>query len=267
MDEDTKRRYFIGVIILSILLIVGVYKKLSELPDCHQAPAGKVVFLIDQTDSVNPLTSEEIKNRPVIFLGNFNHEHNPKDYPELDTPINSLVSLFNIESDYKNVIPVFKGCRPQKGSDTNAIENDQRAVDENYKKKFLDKILPFLFVDSRSDIASPILETLDAISRTSYFSYLGKDKPKTKVIIFSDLIQHTDQLSLYGCHTAKDAEKLLQKYSKSRLNAVKESYAQVDVVLNVIVRDRPKTGDFPTNECLRVFWESALGKPFEWAEM
>ena len=58
MDEATKRRYFIGLTLFLILLGFGAYTKLSELPDCHQVPAEKVVFLIDQTDSVNPMTSE-----------------------------------------------------------------------------------------------------------------------------------------------------------------------------------------------------------------
>ena len=256
MDKDSKLRYLIGASVVVLIIGAAAYKNLTKLPSCQVDPAGKVVILIDQTDPVSTLQNVEMKKRVLDFLGNNRiKDGRLKSDSNVDTPVNSLVSLFYIDSNQKDLIPIFSECRPSSEKEVNAIEGDPRQAQRNYVNKFESKIAQFVEIGKHKDKASPIVESLYAVSRTNFFSNLGKGKPKTKVLIFSDMIQHSDEISLYGC----TATPHLSPSSINLVNKLSSAYAGADIVVNLIIRDKSESQQLPSSQCLKQFWANALG--------
>jgi hypothetical protein len=256
LDKDTKLRYLIGLIVVALIVGGAAYKHLTKLPDCLNDPAEKVVILIDQTDPVPPLANLEIKKRALDFLGNKRvKDSRLKSDAGLDTPVNSLVTVFHIDSNQKDLKPLFSGCRPPSEREVNAIEGDPQTAQRRYMEKFQSKIEPLLEIGKQKDKASPIVETLYSVSRTSFFSRPGKDKPKTKVLIFSDMVQHSDEISLYGCSGSPN----LSPTAKILIDKLSSSYGSADVWVNLIIRDKSDSQQSPSLQCLKQFWSQALG--------
>ena len=256
MDKDTKLRYFIGATVVVLIIGAAAYKNLTKLPSCQVDPAGKVVILIDQTDPVSTLQNVEMKRRVLDFLGNNRiKDGRLKSDSNIDTPVNSLVSLFYIDSNQKDLSPIFSECRPPSEKEVNAIEGDPKQAQRHYVNKFESKIARFVEIGRNKDKASPIVESLYAVSRTNFFSNLGKGKPKTKVLIFSDMVQHSDEISLYGCTTTPN----LSPSSINLINKLSSAYSGADITVNLIIRDKSDSQQLPSSQCLKQFWANALG--------
>ena len=256
MNKEVKNRYAIGVGLIALILIAFAYTKMNKLPDCQEDPAAKIVVIIDQTDPVTPLQRDEIGKRVLTFLNNARIKspiiYSAAEIKQQDAPVNSLVSIFNITSDYKNLKPALVACRPAGKSDVNAITDDPQSKERDYKKLFLNPVSEKIAMTGVPDKASPILETLAAISRTNYFSPMGSGMPKTKVLIFSDLVQFSDSLNMYGCVDPASIK------DSSLITSVRESYKNAEVYLNVIDRDKKDSLNLPTNRCLSLFWQQEL---------
>ena len=258
MDKDTKLRYLIGLVVVALIVGGAVYKHLTKLPDCLSDPAAKVVILIDQTDPVSLLANLEIKKRALDFLGNKRvKDGRLKSDTGLDTPVNSLVTIFHIDSNQRDLKPLFSGCRPPSDREVNAIEGDPQTAQRRYVEKFQSRIEPLLEIGKQKDKASPIVETLYSVSRTSFFSRPAKDKPKTKVLIFSDMVQHSDEVSLYGCTGSSSPN--LSPSAKNLIDKLSSSYGSADVWINLIIRDKSDSQQLPSSQCLKQFWSQALG--------
>jgi hypothetical protein len=255
MDADVKKRYALGGLLIVLIFGFFAYSKLTELPSCEKQPEGKVVIIIDQTDKVTDLQQQELKVRVARFIGNQKEKSSLVDRAansnKPDTPINSLVSVFYVRSNYKEIKPEFVGCRIPTGDETNPIVANSYDAQKNYEIKFLNPLTKTLKIEATPDKASPILETLSAISRTNYFSPLGAGKSKTKVLIFSDMIQHGD-FSLYGCNDMKSLP------DNNLAKIVRESFRSADVYLNIIDRDKQDSLNLPNNQCLTGFWQKQL---------
>jgi hypothetical protein len=256
MDKDVKNRYAMGGVLILVILIAFAYKKMSSLPDCQDDPAAKIVIVIDQTDPVTPLQRNEINKRALTFLNNSRVKspllYGAAEIKQQDAPVNSLVTIFNITSDYKNLKPALVICRPARKSDVNAITDDPKSKERDYTNLFLIPVSEKLTMTGVPDKASPILETLAAISRTNYFSPLGSGKQKTKVLIFSDLVQFSDSLNMYGCNDPASIK------DSPLIRSVRESYKNAEVFLNVIDRDKKDSLNLPSNQCLSLFWQKEL---------
>jgi hypothetical protein len=259
MNADVRNRYLMGGALIALIFGFFLYSKLTELPNCETSPASKLVILIDQTDKVTDLQEQQLKIRVSKFINNLREKssltHDPVRLKELDTPVNSLVSVFYIRSNYKEVKPEFFGCRLPNGADTNVVTADPAANKKEFESKFFGPLMKTIKIESQGDKASPILETLSAISRTHYFSPMGQGKPKTRVLIFSDLIQHSE-VSMYGCVEAKSI------FENQLIKNVRESYKSAEVYLNIIERDKRDSENLPSQQCLNIFWQNQLN-PFE----
>ncbi len=259
MNSDVRNRYLIGGALIALIFGFFVYSKLTELPNCETSPSAKLVIIIDQTDKVTDLQQQELKSRVSKFVNNLKEKssltYDPARLKELDAPVNTLVSVFYVRSNHKEIKPEFVGCRLPNGSDTNAVTADPTANKKEFDSKFFGPLSKTIRIESQPDKASPILETLSAISRTNYFSPLGQGKPKTRVLIFSDLIQHSD-ISLYGCVDSKSIP------DSQLIRNVRESYKTAEVYLNIIDRDKADSANLPSKQCLSIFWQNQLN-PFE----
>jgi hypothetical protein len=256
LDKDTKLRYLIGGIVVAAIIGGAAYKNINKLPNCMDDPAEKVVILIDQTDPVSPLVNSEIKKRVLDFLGNKRvKDGRLKTDSIVDTPVNSLVTVFHIDSNQKDLKSLYSGCRPPSEREVNAMEGDPKTAQRHYIEKFQSKIEPFLEIGKQKDKASPIAETLYSISRTSFFSRPGKDKPRTKVLIFSDMVQHSEEISLYGCSGSPN----LSPSAHNLVNKLSNTYGSADVFINLIIRSKHDSQELPSSQCLKQFWSQALG--------
>jgi hypothetical protein len=256
MDKEVKNRYALGGTLILLILIAFGYSKLTKLPDCQKDPAAKIVIIIDQTDPITPLQRHSINSRVLAFLSNTRIKsplvYTDAEIKSKDAPVNALVSIFNVTNDYKNLTPALVACKPPSESDVSAITSDPQSQERAYKKDFLNPVIEKLQVTGVPDKASPILESLAAISRTDYFSPIGNGKPKTKVLIFSDLVQYSDALNMYGCNDPSSIK------DTPLIKSVRESYKSAEVYLNVIDRDKKDSMQLPSNTCLSVFWQKEL---------
>jgi len=256
LDKDTKLRYLIGFVVVAAIIAGAAYKNLTQLPDCKDNPSAKVIILIDQTDPVTSLQNDELKKRALSFLGNKKLKDGRLiSDSSIDTPVNSLVTLFYISSNQKELKPLFSECRPPSEREVNSIEGDPKTAQRFYVKKFESPLSEFLKVGSQKENASPIAETLNSISRTAYFSGLGKGKPKTKILIFSDMIQHTEDISLYGC----SSNPALTTAGKNLISKLSNSYSGADIYIHQIIRTKSDSQQLPSSQCIKQFWSNALG--------
>ncbi len=140
-------------------------------------------------------------------------------------------------------------CRPNR---VNELGGDPEEVEFELQRHVVDTIRRTIDLPLHAAAATPIVETLDSLSRERLVS---SDNGQNSIYIFSDMIQSSVNGSLTSCRSyASASARGLNPY----VGRVKQFYANVPAHVYAIVRDPSRVRDLPTPECLRVFWENVL---------
>ena len=93
--------------------------------------------------------------------------------------------------------PIFDSCRPKDGSQTNELYENKQMIAKTFNVHFLDKlkVITATLEEIENATSSPIIESLSDISILYNLSTNLKLK---KLIIVSDLLQHSKNLSSYN---------------------------------------------------------------------
>jgi hypothetical protein len=143
--------------------------------------------LVDHTDKFTPVQHEALRK----YLRD----------TALGIQKNGMIQLYDVDSTRKAILtPKFFLCNPGNTDDLeNQIARRASTVRQNYEDTFVKKLDVVLaeLLTAQPAQTSPIMESVQSIAVTAFS---GKDRqaPKKTLIIVSDLLQYTPQVSLYN---------------------------------------------------------------------
>ena len=146
-------------------------------------PTGFVVLLLDLTDSLSTFQASRLRQELDL------------EFQAAQTGTLIAVGVVSAESD--NWGARIALCKPLRGTQANELYQNPALIEEKYRSGFQDPLNATIAAMLAADTEdfSPIMESLQAVlAETPEFA--SSDRPK-KVIIVSDLLQHSEILSFY----------------------------------------------------------------------
>lgn len=187
--------YFIAVILLAVAVVIAggfgyLYYKASSkegLDDATLCPKngakGHLVVLVDLTDPASMTQMRFARN---------------KIEREIDEAgVGTLISIGVVAPDAAlREGMLLTVCKPPSGAEADALTENAKMIEDNFQDRFaqpLDRMLTKIMTVSEAP-SSPIMENLqELLSRIPEFD----GSTPQKLVIFSNLSQHSDVLSFY----------------------------------------------------------------------
>lgn len=180
-------------IIICVAVVVGVAVvsqkliskgEIDQATLCHSTGVHNVTaVLLDLTD---PLSATQQARLKTILASEITA-----------SSTDTMMSLGVVSEDPGNWGARFAKCKPATGEDANSLYENPTIVAQRYKQEFTDPIQATLksMLSGEAENQSPIMEALQSlISETPEFT---DAKGVRKIIIVSDMLQHSDNLSFY----------------------------------------------------------------------
>lgn len=149
-------------------------------------------------------------------------------------PLHGRLDLYFIHSTQSSLLkPVVSLCNPGHGDEIGPLTGNPRHVEQIWQEGFgqpLEREISQL-LEASPEKESPIMESIQSVVLTSLSEPSLRDKPK-KLIIVSDLMQHTPNLSLYRRAPATDT--FIQNKSFERM---KSDLRDIDISVWMLMRD------------------------------
>jgi hypothetical protein len=234
-----------SLLVTASLIVFGVLAWVSEntkvpvdqttLCRTDQPPPAITVLLIDTTDALAPLETQQLANELSRLRDGM------QTY--------SLIQIYSISGDTNEHASLKVSlCNPGRGSEMNPLYQNPKLAEERWAHVFnarIQAVFESVAADDASS-TSPILETLRAVS----VSPLGRpefDSATKRIVLASDLLQHSELNSHYRREI--DFEALRRS---SRFAAISASLRNVEV--EVLYITRKSTSPIQGREHL-AFWE------------
>ena len=151
---------------------------------CHaQGPSGVTVVLLDLTDPLSVTQQQRLRN------------HLDRDIAQAQT--DRLFSVGVVNEDAQEWGALFARCKPATGKAANALYENAAIIADRYKAEFIQPLHAALerSLSVEEQNASPIMEALQfLVAQTPHFPDTTVDR---KLIIVSDMLQHSETLSFY----------------------------------------------------------------------
>lgn len=190
--QKRKTLYGVAMAVVSLLLAGGMgwYIFISDgtqldenMCPADQGPSSVNVVVIDVTDPYNSIQWQNIKNR----LSEIKNE----------IPKHGLLAIFSVtKSVPKTLEPEVELCNPGSGQQSSIWTSNPRLKRRRWQKSFIapiDSILTHINTEGPRR-TSPIMETIQAAK-----AHVGAyDTDDRRLVIVSDMMQHTDEYSHYG---------------------------------------------------------------------
>lgn len=178
--------------------------------------------LIDLTDPLNPVQAAALKNAMLKVRG--------------EIPRFGRLEIYPLRSTSQHAIkPPFAACNPGSAKDVESpLTGNPALADRIWYRDFADKIdevLATIQTAPRED-RSPILEGIQSVAVTAFGAPLAENAPDKRLVLVSDMIHYTQDLSMYAGAPSFDSFKSTSYYLRVKPNLQE---ANVDVFL--IVRD------------------------------
>lgn len=241
-NSDTKKAvaiFSVGALLLGGLLFSFTAAK-SEADKidhdnfCHKDQLPEIVaVLIDHTDSLNTIQKASLETRLWDLAGG--------------VAKNGAIRFFSVDNVSNATLePNFTLCNPGSEKEVSEFTGNKRQARKRYKEKFANIIQKNLddILTAKTADESPIMEAVQSVTVTSFLGEKNRS-PVKKLILISDLLEHTSKFSLYnGIPDFED-------YSKSdHWNAVKANMQGIDIQILYLNR-----GNDHQNAKLKVFWQ------------
>ena len=243
-DARVEKEDYWGIFMLIVasLVMVGIggayfYSK-KNTPEIDKntfcpksGPTSITTLLIDATDSLSLQQKKAFSDEFKILRDSI--------------PLYGRLDLYFIHSTQSSLLqPVVSLCNPGNGDEINPLVGNPRQVkrlwQEGFEKPLEHEISQLL--DASPEKESQIMESIQSVVLTSLSEPSVRDKPK-KLIVVSDLMQHTSNLSLY--HGTVDANSFVKIKSFDR---VKSDLRDIDISVWMLAREnalnRSKLADF-----------------------
>jgi hypothetical protein len=173
-------------------------------------------------------------------------------------PKHGRLEIYPLQPVRQTVIaPIFTGCSPGKGTDMprtitgepNNITENPDLADRNWKRLFGDKIDAVIRSTATISPAneSPLLEGIQSVALTAFGGSLSQQETTIKtLIVVSDMIHHTDNLSMYAGAPQFDTFAKTPYWAK-----IHPSLEDVRIEIRLLVRDTRRNVQQPP---LLDFW-------------
>jgi hypothetical protein len=230
---------FCALLILGVIFYI-VWSSTLEKPDseshCYKSIKGKMVIFIDKTDDIPLQTQEEIVQRAWSSI-------------EKNTSEGDLVSVYEITQDsLSSLKPSFRMCRPR--SEGSILTENVKKIEASFKAKFEQPLLQILSHNTGIAQNSPIAEAVMDVSLSDNL----RNSEQNRILIFSDLMQHSNNVSTYHCLSADIA---IENFKKSRLGTTERpTFLNTIVELHVIPRLKINKNEV---QCRNIFWNWFFG--------
>ncbi len=234
-------------IIVCIVLAIGVgfisknlisKSKIDQATLCHLGGALNVTaILLDLTDPLNTTQQARLKSIMADEIA--------------ASTTDTMISLGIVSEDPANWGARFAKCKPETGEDANSLYENPTIIGERYAHEFTNPIQVTLqsMLTGEAENKSPIMEALQSlISETPNFT---KSRGQRKIIIVSDMLQHSDNLSFYRKQgwTYFTAQNGIQRLAGNLANVTVE-------ILRI-----PRSGsNIPSNDITEGFWSRYFDK-------
>lgn len=239
-DHERKKAHVLLVVaglILASVFSARAWINGKERPNivdgCLKIVTGKTVIVLDHSEAIAKQTKDEIVARIFKFI-----ESNEK------VQVGDLVSVFTVSRLSKqNLRPIFSYCK--QNAEGNQLIEKRKLVEEKYLLKFKKPLLEAVSAEIQGSTESPIAQAIIDLSLSEYL----RGARHANLLIFSDMIEHTKQFSMYHS-VSKD--KCIQDYKQS-VNSKQETpvLQNVDVVIALIPRSNFKGAEL---KCRDGFW-------------
>lgn len=234
-DKDKQGIWLIAGVILVLIAVFAFKISQDSKPkagsdNCVGEVSANTAVVVDHTERISDQTRDEIINRTMAHI-----MQNAK--------LNERISVFTISDlSKKSLRPLVSLCRPPE--DGNRAIEDVRAIQKKFKDNFEKPIRNALINSPDNTKESPIAQALTDISLSQFL----RGKSNT-LLIFSDMLENTEQFSLYRC---KSATSVISQYRESRRGAKERpDFINTKVVLNLIPRMNQSAS---TLKCRDALW-------------
>jgi len=238
--KDQQGFLIIAGVVVVLLVVFAFSYQLSNKPklddrSCPATIARSTAIVVDRSDDTPSQTLAEIIARTRQFVAERAEQ-------------GELVSLFEISgvsrTDFK---PVFSACGPQR--DGNDIYENRRKIQRQFADRFTKPLDAALAGKPTKSDSSPISEAVTDLSASRYLA-----APANRLIVFSDMLQNSDNASLYRCTSASTA---IEEFRSHRAGAIERpTFRNTVVELHMI----PREGiGHDTVKCRDRFWAWFFG--------
>jgi hypothetical protein len=232
---------FGGAIIVSIVIFAGAITlskratdRATACPTDHYDSISAI--LVDLTDQVRPSQAAALRN---ALLKTRN-----------DVPQFGRLEIYPLRSVAKTTLDtLFAGCSPGSGRDVSSwLYGNPELADHLWQKQFADKVDKVLndIQNLPQGSNSPLLEGIQSVAVTAFGAPTVKTTADKRLVIISDMIHYTTDLSMYQGAPAFDRFKTTQYYTK-----IKPFLRGANVDIFLIVRDTRRNVQQPP---LLKFW-------------
>ena len=190
-QEDRRAFVILGTALLAVaavgaLLWVSRAPALDEETGCGRGaitPPAHTVVLIDQTDR---LTRTQINYVKVLIQS---------EYQRLSPQ--AKLTVRSISSDPDRDVREFARCRVRRGTEVSGVTNNPDMIEDAFKRIVGDALNQYLndLEKAQTAEASPIVETVAAVADAADF---GRNVPERRLVIVSDMAQHSPALNQYA---------------------------------------------------------------------
>lgn len=234
-DKDKQGILLIGA---TLLVLAGVFaakvvydgKKIPRLPNnCPHKVAKNTVIVIDQTERISLQTRQAIRNRVMEYVRSRVDE-------------DERVSVFAIKRDSRQRLePLFSRCAPP--TDGNRFTESVKTIREAYVETFIKPLEDAMSAPEGAEEQSPIAQVITDLTLDEYL----RGSTNT-LLVFSDMLEHTDRFSLYNCSSS---DNVIERYASARMGSKERpTFTNVAVNLSFIPR-RPRQLAAESKEVLR----------------
>jgi hypothetical protein len=157
----------------------------SGCPNDHYDSVTAV--MIDLTDPLDPIQGAALRNALLKVRDTVPRFGRLEIYPLAAT------------TD-RTIAPVFSACSPGKGSDVSSrLYGNPELADKIWHRTFGDKIDQIIggLQKLPAQDNSPILEGIQSVTVTAFGTPIARDAEEKRLVIVSDMIQHTGEYSFY----------------------------------------------------------------------
>lgn len=148
-------------------------------------PTAVTAVLIDRTDVLNPVQQAHVREELLAVSD--------------EVPTRGLFAIYSVGSTEEGLLqPEFWLCNPGRGDELSELTGNPRLAEQRWKEFFggpLQQVFDSM-LDGGAAQASPILESIQSVALTAFSQAGVADKPK-RLVIVSDMLQHTSGLSHY----------------------------------------------------------------------
>ena len=231
-----------GVLIIAIFAGVGIYltensRDTDRISSCPKGNLDSVTLvLIDLTDPINPVQAAALRNALLEVRDSI--------------PQYGRLEIYPLSSAKQTAIPpLFAACNPGNGRDVSSpLSGNAQLADRIWQKQFADKIDAIIAkVETLPpEQNSPILEAIQSVSVTGFGAPTAQTAASKRLILVSDMLHYTPELSMYNGAPQFDEFRASQYYLRVKPDL---RGAKVDVYL--IVRETKHAAQQPP---LYKFW-------------